>query len=176
MIGNEEMQRLPGESTNAERVPIPKVPGQGCFACGTANPIGLHLNFYRSGNTVCSDITLGKHYEGWQNMAHGGIISTLVDEVMSWAVMYFKKSFFVTRKMELKYIRPVPIGVPLTVKAKVTDSSEPPKVRAQGEIRDEKGSLYVRSSAEFVLVPREGLTSVSDQAKGEMISLFDRFE
>lgn len=159
-----------------DRISIPKVEGQGCFACGTANPIGLHLSFYRNGNTVCSDITLGKYHEGWQNIAHGGITSTLLDEVMSWTVMYFKKSFFVTRKMDLKYIRPVPIGVPLTVKAKLTDSSEPPKVRAQGEIRDEKGSLYVRSTAEFVLVSREGLSSVPEKAKEDMVTLFGEFE
>ena len=55
-----------------ERVQLPKIPGQGCFACGTANPIGLHLDFYRSGDHICSDITLGKYHEGWQNMVHGG--------------------------------------------------------------------------------------------------------
>lgn len=173
---SDELKRAGGGKVDGERIEIPKVQGQGCFACGTANPIGLHLSFYRSGNTVCSDITLGKHYEGWQNMAHGGIISTLVDEVMSWAVMVFLKSFFVTRKMDLKYIRPVPIGVPLTVRARVLDSSQLPKVRAQGEIRDPKGSLFVRSSAEFVLVPGNGLASVSEETKREMTALFDRFE
>ena len=63
---------------------IPKLEGYNCFACGTANPIGLNLHFYLRGGYLCSDITLGKNYEGWENMAHGGIVSTLLDEVMSW--------------------------------------------------------------------------------------------
>lgn len=158
-----------------DRIEIPKVPGQGCFACGTANPIGLHLEFYRSGDNICSDITLSKYHEGWQNMAHGGIISTLLDEVMSWTVMYFKKSFFVTRKMELKYVKPVLIGVPLTVKARLANGSEPPKIKAQGEIRNGEGGLLVKSAGEFVLVPRNTLSSVTDQAKKEMLALFEQF-
>lgn len=75
------------------REPIPKLEGYNCFACGTTNPIGLNLNFYREGEYVCSDITLDKNYEGWENMAHGGIVSALLDEVMSWTVIYFRRVF-----------------------------------------------------------------------------------
>ena len=87
-----------------ERFDIEKPQGHGCFACGTANPIGLNLQFYRLGDSVCSDITLTKHHEGWENIAHGGIISTMIDETMSWAILYFKRVFMVTRKMNIKYI------------------------------------------------------------------------
>jgi acyl-coenzyme A thioesterase PaaI-like protein len=69
-----------------KRVTIKKLQGHNCFACGTANPIGLNLQFYRFGDAVYSDITLGKNHEGWENVAHGGIVSTLLDEVMSWSI------------------------------------------------------------------------------------------
>jgi len=68
--------------TEEERIEIPKPSGYNCFACGTANPIGLHLNFFRSGDYVCSEITLDRYHGGWENIAHGGIISTILDEVM----------------------------------------------------------------------------------------------
>ena len=90
-----------------EKSVIEKIEGHYCFACGTENPIGLNLQFYRSGDSICSDLTLMKYYEGWENIAHGGILSTLLDEVMSWTVIYFKRTFAVTRKMEIKYVRPV---------------------------------------------------------------------
>ena len=69
---------------NEVRKIIPKLQGYNCFACGTENPIGLNLKFYVCGKYMCSDVALGKDYEGWENMAHGGIVSTLLDEVMSW--------------------------------------------------------------------------------------------
>jgi acyl-coenzyme A thioesterase PaaI-like protein len=158
-----------------ERINIQKPQGHHCFACGTANPIGLNLRFYRLGDAVCSDITLGKNHEGWENVAHGGIVSTLLDEVMSWAIMYFKKIFLVTRKMEVKYIRPVLIGTPLIVKGEVIDDSEPPKIRARADIRNDEGNLLVRSIGEFVELPREKLSSVPDELKEEMLGLFKRF-
>ncbi|MEE9612346.1 MAG: PaaI family thioesterase [Desulfatiglandales bacterium] len=160
---------------NEERIAIPKLQGHHCFACGTANPIGLNLHFYRVGDSICTDITLGKYHEGWQNVTHGGIISTLLDEVMSWTIMYFKKVFFVTRKMEIKYIKPVLIETPLTATGWLIDDSEPPKIRTRAEIRDDKGSLLVRSSGEFVVLPEEKLSSVPDELKKDMLLLFKRF-
>ncbi|MFH0844938.1 MAG: PaaI family thioesterase [Pseudomonadota bacterium] len=153
---------------------LPKLKGYNCFACGTANPIGLNLHFYINGDSVCADIVLGKNYEGWENVAHGGIVSTLLDEVMSWTIMYSKKVFLVTRNMSIKYIRPVPIGIPLTVIGKFMDDSEPPKIKAKAEIRDGQKRLLVRSSAEFVAVHKEKLSSVPDRLKEDMLLLFDR--
>jgi acyl-CoA thioesterase FadM len=158
-----------------ELIRIPKLQGHNCFACGTANPIGLNLQFYNLGNEVCSEITLGKNHEGWENMAHGGIVSTLLDEVMSWTIMYFKKIFLVTRKMDIKYIRPVLIGTPLTVKGRIQNDSEPPKIKARAEIRDSEGRLLVRGGAEFVCVPEEKLAFVPEGLKEEMVALFGRF-
>ena len=158
-----------------KRVDIEKPEGHYCFACGTANPIGLNLKFFSLGDSVCSEITLGKYHEGWQNLAHGGIISTLLDEVMSWAIMYSKKNFVVTRKMDIKYVRNVSIGIPLTVTGKLVDDSKPPKVKAKSEIRDNEGRLFVRGSGEFVVLPEEKLSTVPKSFKEEMFSLFERF-
>ena len=158
-----------------ERVELPKIKGQYCFACGTANPIGLNLQFYYLEDAVCSEITLDKVYEGWQNVAHGGIVSTVLDEIMSWTIMYFKKVLLVTRKMDIKYVKPVLIGTPLTVKGWLMDDSEPPKVRAKAEIRDDEGGLLVRSSGEFVMIPKEKFSSVPEGMKEEILSLFERF-
>ena len=136
----------------------------------------MNLQFYRFGDAVYSDITLGKNHEGWENMAHGGIVSTLLDEVMSWTIMYFKKTFLVTRKMEVKYIRPVLIGTPLIIKGEVMDDSKPPRIKARAEIRDDESNLLVRSLGEFVELPMEKLSSVPEGLKTEMLSLFENFE
>jgi len=160
---------------NEERIDIPKIEGHHCFACGTENPKGLNLHFYRSGDAICTDITLERNHEGWENIAHGGIISTLIDETMSWAILFFKRVFFVTRKMEVKYVRPVLIGVPLTVTGKIRDDSAYPKIRAAAEIRDDQGNLLVRSTGEFVELPQERLPGLPEDYKREMISLFEKF-
>jgi uncharacterized protein (TIGR00369 family) len=158
------------------RLPIPKLQGHHCFACGTDNPIGLNMQFYRMRDMVCSDIILKKNHEGWENMAHGGIISTLLDEVMSWTVLYFKRTFLVTRKMDMKYIKPVPLGVPLTARGKILDEAGTPKIIIRGEIVDAQKKLLVRSRGEFVMLAENQLSSVSKGMKQEMIDMFERFK
>jgi acyl-CoA thioesterase FadM len=157
------------------KIRIPQPEGQTCFACGTGNPIGLKLKFYRSDDAVCTDITLGKYYEGWANMAHGGIISTLLDETMSWTILYLKRAFFVTRKMEIKYIRPVLVEKPLTVRGKLLEPSDDLKIRAKAEIRDGEGNMLARSTGEFVVLPKDQLSLVPEEMKKEMVALFEQF-
>ena len=89
--------------------------------------------------------------------------------------MYFKRVFFVTRKMEVKYVKPVLVGIPLTVSGRLLDDSDPPKIRTRAEIRDDKGGLLVKSSGEFVELPKERLSSVPEQMKEDMLSLFKSF-
>jgi uncharacterized protein (TIGR00369 family) len=158
-----------------EKLAIPQLQGQTCFACGTANPIGLKLKFYLSGDAICTDIKLGKYYEGWTSMAHGGIISTLLDETMSWTIIYFKRVFFVTRKMEVKFIRPILVEKPLTVQGRLLESTDNTRIRARADIVDSQGNMLARSTGEFVVVPEERLSSVPDDMKKEMIALFEQF-
>ena len=158
-----------------DRIEIPKLEGHHCFACGTENPIGLNLQFYRLGDAVCADITLDKAYEGWEGMVHGGIVSTLIDEVMSWAVMYSKKVFLVTRNMNIKYVKPAMIGTPLRVKGRLVDDSEPPRIKASAEIRDQHGRLLVKGVGEFVTVQEDKFSAIPESFKAQMNALFDKF-
>ena len=155
---------------------IPKLQGYNCFACGTANPVGLNLSFYRLGEYVCSDIILEKNYEGWENMAHGGIVSTLLDEVMSWTVIYFRRIFFVTRRMKIKYIRPVPLYRLLAVKGKMIEGGKRRLCKASGLIQDEDKNTLVRAEATFAILSDKDLSLVPDNVRGDMDNLFKIFD
>lgn len=162
--------------SNEERKMIYKPEGHHCFACGTANPIGLKLEFYRSEEQICSDITLGRNHVGWENIAHGGIISTMLDELMSWAVLYFKRKFFLTRKMQVKYIRPVIVEKPLTIKGSILDDTNSRKLKAKSELFDEQGNLLSKGSGEFILLSKEELTSVPEGLKEEMFLILEEIK
>lgn len=41
-----------------KRIPVPKIEGSHCFACGILNPQGLNMSFYLLGDSVRSDISL----------------------------------------------------------------------------------------------------------------------
>lgn len=54
-----------------------------CFACGERNPIGLKLTFKWDGTTLRSTFILKKEHQGYTDIIHGGLISTIMDECLT---------------------------------------------------------------------------------------------
>jgi acyl-coenzyme A thioesterase PaaI-like protein len=163
------------EEMNESQHPLSKPTGHHCFACGTDNPSGLHLDFYVSGDRVCTDVILDRYRVGWEGIAHGGIISTLLDEIMSWTILYFRRVFFVTRKMEVRYVKPVPIEEPLTVRGRLGKDRLTPKIEVHAEIVDRHGNQLARSTGEFVELTGDRLAMIPAELRDEMNSLFEGF-
>jgi acyl-coenzyme A thioesterase PaaI-like protein len=115
-------------------------------------------------------------YEGWEGIAHGGIVSTLLDEVMSWTILYSKRVFIVTRNMTVKYIRPIMVGTPLIITGQMTNTQTFPRIGAEAEIREREGGLLVKGSGEFVALSEEKFSSIPESYKNEMNLLFEKFE
>ncbi|MBC5815602.1 MAG: PaaI family thioesterase [Candidatus Eremiobacteraeota bacterium] len=90
-----------------------------CFACGADNPIGMHLHFERTGEqSVRAFVTLEPQFQGWKNIAHGGIAMALLDEGMAHAAaaVGFRG---VTASMSTRFRAPVPLETPLEVDGEV---------------------------------------------------------
>lgn len=81
--------------------------GYNCFGCSPTNPIGLHLEFWEDGEDVVTTWSPSVNYDGWVETLHGGIISTLIDELASWVLSRRLQAAGVTTKLEVKFHRPV---------------------------------------------------------------------
>ena len=90
-----------------------------CFACGKDNPIGLKLHFEWDGKTARAEFTPTELHQGWSGIVHGGIISCLLDEAMSYATL-FEKIDTVTARLEVRLKQPVQIGEPLSITGSIT--------------------------------------------------------
>ncbi len=81
----------------------------GCFVCGDQNPIGLKARFYCDGDKAVSEVVAHQHYEGYRSIFHGGIISTMLDEVMIKAILA-KDVYAVTAELTVRFMAPVRTG------------------------------------------------------------------
>ncbi len=156
------------------RIELPKPQGYRCFACGTANPFGLNMSFYCQEDAVCSDLVLGEYHVGWENIAHGGIISTVLDEVMAWAVVAFKRVFFVTRSMELSYLRPVEVGVALNAVARIDPEPRPRGCLVHGLLLDGAGNTMARAKAEMAFMHEKRLPALPEKYRKDMEEVFEQ--
>jgi acyl-coenzyme A thioesterase PaaI-like protein len=125
----------------------------GCFGCGERNPVGLRLAFYRNGSGVRATFTPRPEHEGYMRMTHGGIVSTVLDEAMSWAVIDSGR-LAVTAKMSVEFRKPVPTKEPLVVIGSVA-RDRGRVVETRGELLDESGEVLARATGMFIRVTEE---------------------
>ncbi|MCI6551202.1 MAG: PaaI family thioesterase [Prevotella sp.] len=81
--------------------------GYDCFGCSPDNPLGLHMEFFESGDEVISFWRPQGHYQGWIGVMHGGILSTLIDETAGWIVMRKLQTAGMTAKLDIRFKHPV---------------------------------------------------------------------
>ena len=93
--------------------------GKLCFACGEANPRGLHMHFTVEGDRATSEFTIPEYLQGFPGQAHGGAVATMLDEAMGWAC-YGQGILAMTAKFSMRFRDSVPLGEPLAVSGWVT--------------------------------------------------------
>ena len=129
--------------------PVTRTAQNRCFGCGQANPSGLQLEFLlaEDGSLHCLT-TVPDRFEGPAGYLHGGIIATLLDEVLSKSVRALGRTAM-TRHLEIDYLRPVPSGAPLRMVGRLVRSegrkhwTEAKIVSARGHILAEGKGLFV---------------------------------
>jgi acyl-coenzyme A thioesterase PaaI-like protein len=119
-----------------------------CFACGPENPIGMHLQFERSGEGVHARATLGEQFQGWRGIAHGGIALILLDEAMAHAAGYAGYRG-VTGSMSARFRKPVPLGSPIDIDGKIKWMRRN-VLEIEASVRDSEGSVLVEAEGRFV--------------------------
>ncbi len=135
-----------------------------CFACGPANPQGMHLEFRidAEGHTATADIKLGRIYEGPPGYIHGGIIATLMDEAMS----KLNKPLGVlamTRNMEIDYLRPSPLHVPLILLGRHV-RRDGRKLFHEAELKLRDGTVLAQGKGVFIALSQELVARVQRSA------------
>jgi uncharacterized protein (TIGR00369 family) len=125
-----------------------------CFVCGVNNPIGLKMTFYNLGpGEVQAEYTVPEQYQSYPGIVHGGIISSIMDEVMGRVFMQNGSDrFMVTAKLSIRYRKPVPIGKPLKILGHAT--SDNGKIgKAVGEMFGPDGEKLVDGEIVVANIP-----------------------
>ena len=130
---------------------LPNSAEHNCFGCSPVNPSGLQMKFFASQDTVISNITIPEHLCGWSNIAHGGVLTTVLDEIMSWTALHFLKRITMTRSINIEFIKPVYIRNPLKAEGRVLEQSERHGAVMEGTLYNDKGTVCAKSTADFAV-------------------------
>ena len=125
-----------------------------CFACGTLNTSGLRLTLHVDGTACWTETELDRRFEGWDGIAHGGIVATILDEVMAWSLVEHD-TWGLTARLNVAFRRPVSIGRRIRAEGRVADAGRR-LLRTVGRVVDPRtGEVLATAEAVYVPAPEE---------------------
>jgi acyl-coenzyme A thioesterase PaaI-like protein len=134
-----------------------------CYACGVQNERGLHMEFRRQGERTLCEYTPHDYQQGYPGRMHGGLVATMIDEAMGWAV-YGARVWGATARLNVRFRRPVYLHQPLRIEAWVTkDRSR--LVELRSEIRDASGALLAEGEGAFMKLDERMASEMTDLAR-----------
>lgn len=122
-----------------------------CFVCGTENRIGLKLDIKsdKALKKAWAETKINKNFCGWEGIVHGGIISTVLDEIMAYAAFTVYESG-VTGEITVRFRKPIPVESEILIEGFV-ESVKGRVCYAKGTITM-NGEIMAESTGKMVMV------------------------
>ena len=80
-----------------------------CMGCGDENAAGVGMRMARDGDRVRGSVTLDRRHEGAPGYAHGGAVSTILDDALGMLLFVLRRPA-VTARLEVDFRRPAYLG------------------------------------------------------------------
>jgi len=95
-------------------------------------------------------------HTGWDGVLHGGLIATVLDEVMTWAAIVGSRRACYAADFGVRLLRPLPPGASCVAVARLRQSRRR-IFDTEAELRGEAGEIYSRSTGRYMPVPDDQL-------------------
>jgi acyl-coenzyme A thioesterase PaaI-like protein len=121
------------------------------------------MEFRREGERTICDYTPCAYQQGYPGRMHGGIVSTLIDESMGWAV-YHATKWGATARLNVRFRKPIYLDRPLRIESWIVkDRSRLIELRA--EVRDDTGALLAEGDGVFMTLEESMSAEMWDLAR-----------
>lgn len=121
----------------------------GCFVCGPGNPIGLKLKFRLEDDVCRSEFTSDSRHVGYKDVTHGGIVFSLLDDVMAnWLWLQGVQCF--TAKADIRYRAQLPVGVPVNLEGRCLKRKARLALMEGKVIRQDNEEVVAEATASFM--------------------------
>ena len=133
-----------------------------CFVCGEANASGLKLRFKTDGRIVTTRFTPGPEHIGFQGVVHGGILATLLDEMMVWACAIRTQRFAFCVELNVRFLNPARPGDEILATAELTADRRGKIFAAQAGLRNAKGEALATATGKYWPIKEAELAAMAE--------------
>lgn len=141
-----------------------------CFVCEQSNETGMRIAFFHDDDAglVVADYRLDAAFSGPPRYVHGGATLAVLDEAMAWAAIALTGAFALTRASSATFVRPVKVGAPCRVEARVERTNADGTLDTAAEVLDARRRRCATATAVFVpMDPARARAAIGDVGGGD---------
>ena len=112
--------------------------------------MGLKLRFQSDGRVVRGEFRPRAEHNGFKEVVHGGIISTVLDEIMVWACAVQTRQFGFCAELNVRFQHPLRPGELAIATAELVSNRRNRIFEAKGELRSTQGTLFATSTGKYL--------------------------
>ncbi len=128
-------------------------PANRCFVCGPGNPDGLHVAFRLEEGVCRAEFVPTTSHAGYDGVTHGGILFSLLDDVMAnWVYLQGEQCF--TARAEVRYRQPLPVGTPIRLEGRLQRRKGRLAVVEGKVVRADDDSVVAEATGSFMITER----------------------
>ncbi|MGM7647894.1 PaaI family thioesterase [Nocardia sp. JW2] len=137
-------------AADAVVVPWSVIPDYHCFGCSPHNAAGLRLSFTpRPDGALEAGFRLGRTFESYPGVVHGGLIGVVCDEVMGNLIVLARNVPAFTVSQRTRFLTPLLIDRDYRCVATLPPERGPGPIAAHAEILDADGKVCASSTATY---------------------------
>ncbi|MGV3774005.1 MAG: PaaI family thioesterase [Verrucomicrobiales bacterium] len=127
----------------------------------------MQQKFHTDGQEVHTHFVPKPDHVGFSTVVHGGIVATLLDEIMVWACAVQTSSFAYCAELNVRYQKPVLPEKAYIARARLDENKKNRIFISSGEVVDEQGVVYATSTGKYIPIPWEQAVKMFADFEGE---------
>jgi len=138
-----------------------------CFVCGESNAIGFRLRFETDGRIVQTRFRPRPEHVGFKNVMHGGLIATVLDEVMVWGCAVRVRRFAFCAELTVRFLNPVLPGEELLAVGELAANRKGKIFEAKGVLRESSGKILAVANGKYLPIKAEDAAGMATDLIGD---------
>jgi len=138
-----------------------------CFVCGEANPLGLKLRFETDGRVVHTRFVPQADHMGFKDVIHGGLLATVLDEIMVWACAVQTRQFAFCAEMSVRFRRSAKPQDALLVTGELVANRHGKVFDAKASVTNAGGKILAEATGKYMPIRNPDLPPMLGELVGD---------
>jgi uncharacterized protein (TIGR00369 family) len=139
-----------------------------CFVCGESNVSGLKIRFETDGRLVQARFRPRPEHVGFKQTVHGGIIATLLDEIMVWACAVQTRRFAYCVELNVRFSHSVRPGEEVVATGELVSNRRDKLFETKGELRNHSGLLLASATGKYLAMKETDVSEMLADFVGDV--------